>query len=94
MATQTARRSKTKAFVERMLQALNAAPLTLMTRVGYAFSTVHCMTMSLALDGEGLGTAWGEQKAKELLAEAGLDHLDVRQVEGDMFNNYYVAARS
>jgi len=57
----------------------------------YTFSTLHCMTVSLALDGEGLGTAWGEQKARELLAEAGFDRVDVRQVEGDIFNNYYVA---
>jgi SAM-dependent methyltransferase len=60
----------------------------------YAFSTLHCMTVSLALDGEGLGTAWGEQKAQELLAEAGFDRVDVRKVEGDIFNNYYVASRS
>jgi SAM-dependent methyltransferase len=58
----------------------------------YAFSCLHCMTVSLALDGEGLGTAWGEQKAQELLAEAGFDRVDVRQVEGDIFNNYYVAS--
>jgi SAM-dependent methyltransferase len=60
----------------------------------YAFSTLHCMTVSLALGGEGLGTAWGEQKARELLAEAGFDRIDVRQVEGDIFNNYYVATAS
>jgi 2-polyprenyl-3-methyl-5-hydroxy-6-metoxy-1,4-benzoquinol methylase len=60
----------------------------------YAFSCLHCMTVSLALDGEGLGTAWGEQKAQELLAEAGFDQVDVRQVEGDIFNNYYVASKS
>jgi SAM-dependent methyltransferase len=60
----------------------------------YAFSCMHCMTVSLALGGEGLGTAWGEQKARELLAEAGFDQVDVRQVEGDIFNNYYVASRS
>ena len=60
----------------------------------YTFSTLHCMTVSLALDGEGLGTAWGEQKAQELLAEAGFDQVDVRKVEGDIFNNYYVASRS
>jgi SAM-dependent methyltransferase len=60
----------------------------------YAFSTLHCMTVSLALGGEGLGTAWGEQKARELLAEAGFDDVDVRQVEGDIFNSYYVARRS
>jgi len=57
----------------------------------YAFSCLHCMTVSLALGGEGLGTAWGEQKARELLAEAGFDDVDVRQVEGDIFNNYYVS---
>jgi SAM-dependent methyltransferase len=60
----------------------------------YAVSTLHCMTVSLALGGEGLGTAWGEQKARELLAEAGFDRVDVRQVDGDIFNNYYVASRS
>jgi SAM-dependent methyltransferase len=60
----------------------------------YTFSTLHCMTVSLALDGEGLGTAWGEQKAKELLAEAGFDQVEVRRVEGDIFNNYYVAETS
>ena len=60
----------------------------------YTFSTLHCMTVSLALDGEGLGTAWGEQKARELLAEAAFDEVAVRQVEGDIFNNYYVASRS
>ena len=31
------------------------------------------MTVSLALGGEGLGTMWGEQKAKELLTEAGFN---------------------
>jgi 2-polyprenyl-3-methyl-5-hydroxy-6-metoxy-1,4-benzoquinol methylase len=59
----------------------------------YAVSTFHCMTVSLALDGEGLGTMWGEQKALELLAEAGFRHVDVRQVEGDFFNNYYIAKK-
>jgi ubiquinone/menaquinone biosynthesis C-methylase UbiE len=60
----------------------------------YAFSCLHCMTVSLALDGEGLGTPWGEQKAVELLAEVGFDQVDVRQVDGDIFNNYYGASRS
>ena len=56
----------------------------------YGVSTLHCMTVSLALDGEGLGTAWGEQKARELLREAGFADPDVRQVEGDIINSYYV----
>jgi 2-polyprenyl-3-methyl-5-hydroxy-6-metoxy-1,4-benzoquinol methylase len=56
----------------------------------YSVSTLHCMTVSLALDGEGLGTVWGEQKARELLSEAGFADPDVRQVEGDIINSYYI----
>jgi Zn-dependent membrane protease YugP len=50
--------------------------------------------VSLALGGEGLGTMWGEQKARELLAEAGFSSVEVKQIEGDIFNNYYVARRA
>ena len=59
----------------------------------YTTSTMHCMTVSLALDGEGLGTMWGEQKALELLAEAGFTEVVVKQVTGDPFNNYYIAKK-
>lgn len=55
----------------------------------YTVSTMHCMTVSLAFDGEGLGTVWGEQKALELLDEAGFKSVEVQQVEGDIFNNYF-----
>lgn len=57
----------------------------------YTISTMHCMTVSLALGGEGLGTMWGEQQARELLAEAGLVVQDVERVAGDPFNAYYIA---
>ncbi|MEX1255605.1 MAG: methyltransferase domain-containing protein [Dehalococcoidia bacterium] len=57
----------------------------------YTISTMHCMTVSLALDGEGLGTVWGEQQARELLAEAGFGAIEVKNVEGDILNNYYIA---
>ncbi len=59
----------------------------------YMCSTFHCMTVSLALNGEGLGTMWGEQKARELFAEAGFTQVEVKTVEGDFMNNYYVARR-
>ena len=59
----------------------------------YTVSTMHCMTVSLALDGEGLGTAWGEQKALQMLADAGFIEVEVRQIESDPFNNYYIATR-
>jgi Zn-dependent membrane protease YugP len=51
------------------------------------------MTVSLALDGEGLGTMWGEPKAKELLAEAGFKDVTVEHVEGDIMNAYYVCRK-
>ncbi len=36
---------------------------------------------------------WGEQKARELLTEAGLEVQDVKQVEGDIINNYYICTK-
>ena len=59
----------------------------------YMISTMHCMTVSLALDGAGLGAMWGEQKALEMLAEAGFTHVDVKRIEDDPFNSYYVATK-
>ncbi len=60
----------------------------------YTISCLHCMTVSLALDGEGLGAAWGEEKALELLAEAGFTNVEVRQLPHDILNNYYIAKKS
>jgi SAM-dependent methyltransferase len=59
----------------------------------YAISTFHCMTVSLALGGEGLGTMWGEGKARELLGEAGFKEVEVKRVEGDIMNAYYVCRK-
>jgi SAM-dependent methyltransferase len=56
----------------------------------FTVSTMHCMTVSLAQGGEGLGACWGEEKARELLAEAGFSTVDVSTVEGDPLNAYYV----
>jgi ubiquinone/menaquinone biosynthesis C-methylase UbiE len=57
----------------------------------YTVSLFHCMTVSLALDGEGLGAMWGEQRALEMLADAGFTNVEVKQVDGDLFNNFYIA---
>jgi 2-polyprenyl-3-methyl-5-hydroxy-6-metoxy-1,4-benzoquinol methylase len=59
----------------------------------YTVSCMHCMTVSLAAGGMGLGTMWGEQKARQMLADAGFDNVETKHVEGDIFNNYYVATR-
>jgi Zn-dependent membrane protease YugP len=54
---------------------------------------MHCMTVSLALDGEGLGAMWGEQKARQMLADAGFTQVDVKRIESDLSNNYYIATK-
>ncbi len=59
----------------------------------YTVSTMHCMTVSLGLDGDGLGTAWGEELATRMLGEAGFGDVAVQTVEGDLFNNFYVARK-
>jgi SAM-dependent methyltransferase len=60
----------------------------------YTVSCMHCMTVSLALGGEGLGAAWGEEKALDLLAEAGFSQVDVKRMPHDIINNYYIARRN
>ncbi|MHB8669562.1 MAG: class I SAM-dependent methyltransferase [Acidimicrobiales bacterium] len=59
----------------------------------YTISCMHCMTVSLAYGGDGLGAMWGEQVATQMLAEAGFGSIEVKKVEGDILNNYYVAHR-
>jgi SAM-dependent methyltransferase len=59
----------------------------------YGVSTMHCMTVSLSLDGDGLGTVWGEQKARQMLTEAGFSSVKVTHVEADAFNAYYIARK-
>lgn len=59
----------------------------------YTLSCMHCMSVSLALDGEGLGAVWGEQKAKDMLAAVGFTRIDVKRVEGDVLNNYFIAQK-
>ena len=56
----------------------------------YTISTMHCMTVSLAADGMGLGTCWGEETARAMLAEAGFRRVEVATLEHDIQNNYYV----
>ena len=59
----------------------------------YAVSTLHCMTVSLAEGGAGLGTVWGEELALEMLAEAGFVDVVVHDVPGDPLDSLYVARK-
>ncbi|MEE2852999.1 MAG: class I SAM-dependent methyltransferase [Actinomycetota bacterium] len=59
----------------------------------YTTSLMHCMTVSLALDGAGLGTAWGTQLAVSMLGDAGFADVSVAEIESDPINNYYIARK-
>ena len=59
----------------------------------YAVSTLHCMTVSLAAGGAGLGTGWGEQLACQLLADAGFVDLAVHDAPRDPVNAVFVARK-
>ena len=59
----------------------------------YTVSTMHCMSVSLGLDGAGLGTCWGRELATAMLGDAGFGDVEVRQIESDPINYYYVARK-
>ncbi len=60
----------------------------------YTASTMHCMTVSLAYGGLGLGTMWGKEKALEMLDAAGFKNVDVKQLDHDFQNYYYIVRKS
>jgi len=59
----------------------------------YTISCMHCMTVSLARGGEGLGTMWGEEKTREYLQRAGFRSVVTHRLAHDIQNNYYVVLR-
>jgi len=56
----------------------------------YTVSCMHCMTVSLAEDGEGLGAMWGEEKTREYLRKAGFKDVVTHKLDHDIQNNWYV----
>lgn len=60
----------------------------------YTISTMHCMTVSLAYGGEGLGTVWGEQLAVEKLTDAGFVDIEVTGTKADRGNHYLVSRKA
>ena len=59
----------------------------------YTCSTMHCMTVSLAQGGEGLGAMWGEEKTLEYLAECRFPLNREAQLAHDIQNNWYVVRK-
>lgn len=59
----------------------------------YTVSCMHCMTVSLAQGGEGLGAMWGEEKTREYLQRAGFGEIVTRKLAHDIQNNWYVVRK-
>ena len=56
----------------------------------YTVSCMHCMTVSLAQGGEGLGTMWGRERATSMLEDAGFGEIEIHELEHDIQNDFYV----
>jgi ubiquinone/menaquinone biosynthesis C-methylase UbiE len=59
----------------------------------YTASCLHCMTVSLAQGGEGLGAMWGEEKTREYLQRAGFRSIETHELAHDIQNNWYVVRK-
>lgn len=57
----------------------------------YTISCMHCMTVSLAQGGMGLGAMWGRQTAKSMLNAAGFEDIEMKNLPHDIQNSYYIA---
>ena len=60
----------------------------------YSMSTLHWLTVSLAHGGAGIGTAFGEQLARKLLADAGFANVTVEAAPGDPTDSVYIARKA
>lgn len=56
----------------------------------YTVSCMHCMSVSLANGGPGLGAMWGRKLALEMLRDAGFGSVRVESLPHDVLNYYYV----
>jgi len=59
----------------------------------YAISCMHCMTVSLAQGGEGLGAMWGEERTRDYLRRAGFRSVTTHRLAHDIQNNWYVVRK-
>jgi SAM-dependent methyltransferase len=64
-----------------------------MAPVLYSVSTLHCLTVSLAHGGPGIGTAFGEQRARQMLSDAGFGEPGVHPAPGTPFDAVYVTRK-
>jgi 2-polyprenyl-3-methyl-5-hydroxy-6-metoxy-1,4-benzoquinol methylase len=56
----------------------------------YTVSCMHCMTVSLAQGGEGVGAMWGEEMTRDYLQKAGFRSVEKHELAHDIQNNWYI----
>ena len=61
-------------------------------RMLYGASTMHCMTVSLADGGEGLGVVVGESNARRMAVEAGFTSFEKLKIKNP-YHQIFVARR-
>jgi hypothetical protein len=59
----------------------------------YTVSCMHCMTVSLAQGGEGVGAMWGEDMIKDYLRTAGFTTIIKNKLDHDIQNYWYVVRK-
>jgi 2-polyprenyl-3-methyl-5-hydroxy-6-metoxy-1,4-benzoquinol methylase len=59
----------------------------------YTVSCMHCMTVSLAQGGEGVGAMWGEEMTRDYLERAGFRSIITHRLAHDFQNNWYVVTK-
>ncbi|KAL6059688.1 8-demethylnovobiocic acid C(8)-methyltransferase [Balamuthia mandrillaris] len=59
----------------------------------YTISLMHCMTVSLAGGGEGLGTMWGVEKAVKMFREAGFEEPQVHRHPRSSMDVWFVMTK-
>lgn len=60
----------------------------------YTISCMHCMTVSLAVGGMGLGTMWGQETALQMLGDAGFTSVEIKRLAHDLQNDYYIVKKN
>lgn len=61
--------------------------------VDLGVSTLHCLTVSLAPGGAGLGTAWGHRRACQPLEDVGFADVSLHDAPGDPLDIILVATK-
>lgn len=57
----------------------------------YTVSCMHCMSVSLHQGGAGLGAAWGQEMAQEMLEAAGFREIAMHIQEGDLQSVFFIS---